>query len=44
MELLRSINAPYDVNTLSLYKAQKAQLTETVAKIQEQIDLCQNQK
>ena len=44
MELLRSINAPYDVNALSLYKAQKAQLTETVAKIREQIDLCQNQK
>lgn len=44
LELLRSINAPYDVNTLSLYQAQKKQLADTVTKIQEQIDLWQNQK
>lgn len=44
VELLRSINAPYDVNSLALYQAQKKQLTDTVNKIKEQIGLCRDQK
>lgn len=44
LELLRSINAPYDINSLSLYQAQQKQLQNTINLLEEQIEVCQNQQ
>ena len=41
-ELLRSINAPYDVNSLSLYQAQQKQLQQTINLLEEQLNTCQS--